>query len=61
MIVFSGAAGYNGVNAVSGVCGEKQLKRLKLFRYRTAGVREYWIVDPAKGRVIVYRFEKQTM
>ena len=33
----------------------------KLFKYRTAGVREYWIVDPMKQMVIVYRFEKETM
>lgn len=33
----------------------------KLFKYRTAGVREYWIVDPAKEMVTVYRFEKETM
>lgn len=33
----------------------------KLFQYRTAGVREYWIVDPAKEMVTVYRFEKETM
>ena len=33
----------------------------KLFKYRTANVREYWIVDPAKERVIVYGFENETM
>ena len=33
----------------------------KLFKYRTAGVREYWIVDPTKEIVTVYRFEKETM
>lgn len=33
----------------------------KLFKYRAAGVREYWIVDPTKEQVIVYRFEKETM
>lgn len=33
----------------------------KLFKYRTASVREYWIVDPTKEMVTVYRFEKETM
>ena len=30
----------------------------KLFKYRTAGVREYWIVDPIKNFVIVYNFDR---
>lgn len=30
----------------------------KLFKYRTAGVREYWLVDPDKNRILVYYFEK---
>ena len=29
----------------------------KLFKYRTAGVREYWIVDPTKNFILVYDFE----
>ncbi len=33
----------------------------KLFKYRTSGVREYWIVDPAKDLIMAYRFEKETM
>lgn len=33
----------------------------KLFKYRTAGVREYWIVDPDKQMVMVYEFEKDTV
>ncbi|MCI8484218.1 MAG: Uma2 family endonuclease [Lachnospiraceae bacterium] len=33
----------------------------KLFKYRTAGVREYWIVDPSKNQILVYRFEQETM
>lgn len=31
----------------------------KLFKYRTAGVREYWIVDPEKNRILVYDFETE--
>ena len=31
---------------------------IKLFKYRNAGVREYWIVDPDKHAVMVYNFEK---
>lgn len=30
----------------------------KLFKYRTAGVREYWIVDHEKNMILVYNFEK---
>lgn len=33
----------------------------KLFKYRTAGVREYWIVDPEKQMTTVYAFEKNTV
>lgn len=33
----------------------------KLFKYRTAGVREYWIVDPAKDMITVYKFENEDM
>ena len=29
----------------------------KLFKYRSAGVREYWIVDPMKQQIMVYNFE----
>lgn len=30
----------------------------KLFKYSSAKVREYWIVDPAKNLILVYNFEK---
>ena len=30
---------------------------IKLFKYRSAGVREYWIVDPMYSRVYVYSME----
>lgn len=30
---------------------------IKLFKYRSAGVREYWIVNPLKNTVTVYDFE----
>ncbi|MCC8103397.1 MAG: Uma2 family endonuclease [Clostridiales bacterium] len=29
---------------------------VKLFKYRSAGVREYWLVDPDKNRITVYDF-----
>ncbi len=32
---------------------------IKLFKYRSAGVREYWIVDPDKNRILVYNFESE--
>ena len=31
---------------------------IKLFKYQTAGVKEYWIVDLDRKLVIVYEFEK---
>ena len=33
----------------------------KLLKYGTAGVREYWIVDPEKKRNMVYNFEQDTV
>ncbi len=32
---------------------------LKLNLYANAGVREYWIVDPYKERIFVYRLEQE--
>lgn len=34
---------------------------IKLLKYQTAGVREYWIVDPDKNRIIVYNFETENI
>lgn len=34
---------------------------IKLFKYRTAGVREYWIVDSIKKLITVYGFESETL
>ena len=36
---------------------EKMDYGTKLFKYRTAGVREYWIVDHRKNRIMVYKFD----
>lgn len=33
----------------------------KLFKYRMAGVREYWIVDPDKQMIMVYGFENDAV
>lgn len=33
----------------------------KMMRYCTAGVREYWIVDPDDKQVTVYEFEKEAV
>ncbi|MBO5525048.1 MAG: Uma2 family endonuclease, partial [Roseburia sp.] len=32
---------------------------IKLFKYCTAGVREYWIVDPEKNRITVHNLEHE--
>lgn len=34
---------------------------VKLFKYRSAGVREYWIVDAAKNRITVWNFDEDSM
>ncbi len=33
----------------------------KLFKYRAAGVKEYWIVDPIRQRITVYLFQKESV
>lgn len=34
---------------------------IKLFKYRSSGVREYWIVDPDKKQIIAYDFINDDM
>ena len=34
---------------------------IKLFKYRNAGVKEYWIVDAQKNRITVYNFVHDTI
>ncbi|MCD7884077.1 MAG: Uma2 family endonuclease [Lachnospiraceae bacterium] len=34
---------------------------IKLFKYRMAGVREYWIIDQRENRIAVYDFENDSM
>ena len=42
--------------------GSKQMDYYtKLFKYRTAGVLEYWIVDSAKDRITVYNFQHNSI
>ena len=33
----------------------------KLMKYRNAGIREYWIVDPLKNLIITYNLENETV
>ena len=45
------------------VISESTKKRdygIKMLKYRTAGVKEYWIVDPIREIVLVYWFEDET-
>jgi Uma2 family endonuclease len=34
---------------------------IKLLKYQSSGVREYWIVDPVSERISVYNFEHDEM
>ena len=40
---------------------EKMDYMIKLFKYRTAGVREYWIADQRKNRITTYKFDNDDM
>ena len=42
-------------------CSKQMDYYKKLFKYRTAGVREYWVVDSERELVTVYNFEKDSM
>ena len=46
--------GYQGIVSPS---SQRMDYLTKLFKYRTAGVREYWIVNPLQRTVQVYSFE----
>ena len=37
------------------------MEGVKLFKYRSAGVHESWIVDHAKNQIFVYYFDQDTM
>lgn len=40
--------------------GSKRMDyHIKLFKYRTAGVKEYWIVDPIKNLISTYNFKNE--
>ena len=39
----------------------KKDMRLKAYKYANAGVREYWMIDPASRQVLVYDFEHDAM
>ena len=34
---------------------------IKMLKYKRAGVKEYWIVDPMKNRIMVHNFNSETM
>lgn len=34
---------------------------IKLHKYASAGVREYWMIDPDKQKVVVYNFEQEEL
>lgn len=38
----------------------KKDRTIKLYKYRNAGVREYWMIDPEKKSIVVHYFEKES-
>ena len=53
---------YGAPDFVIEVISESSTKRdsvIKLNKYMNAGVREYWIIDPIRLKVIVYNFEEE--
>ena len=34
---------------------------IKLFKYRSSGVKEYWIIDYMKERILIYNFMKNDL
>ena len=53
---------YGAPDFVIEVISKSSTKRdsvIKLNKYMNAGVREYWIIDPIRQKVIVYNFEEE--
>ena len=49
---------------VAEVISESTGKRdytLKLRKYWNAGVREYWVIDPMKKKIVTYQFQGEEM
>lgn len=57
--------GYNGapdwVIEIVSPASRRMDYAVKLFKYRSAGVREYWIVDKDKEKIVVYTFQPEDM
>lgn len=55
---------YGAPDLVVEILSESTRKRdggLKLGKYSQAGVREYWMVDPVKKKIVVYDFEHEEL
>lgn len=53
---------YGAPDLVIEVISKSSAKRdavIKLNKYLAAGVREYWMIDPNREKVLVYRFQKE--